>query len=75
MMAPIVGFLYLTSGYASVISIEFSSELFSLAILMTPAVKKLRAERVRLVEEKGGIGTKRERCETGINEHSHSRAN
>ncbi len=31
-------------------------------------VKKLRAERVRLVEEKGGIGTKRERCETGINE-------
>jgi DNA sulfur modification protein DndD len=31
-------------------------------------VKKLRAERDRLVEEKGGIGTKRERCETGINE-------
>ena len=31
-------------------------------------VKKLRAEKVRLVEEKGGIGTKRERCETGINE-------
>ncbi len=31
-------------------------------------VKKLRSERVRLVEEKGGIGTKRERCETGINE-------
>ena len=31
-------------------------------------VKKLCAERVRLVEEKGGIGTKRERCETGINE-------
>ena len=31
-------------------------------------VKKLCAEKVRLVEEKGGIGTKRERCETGINE-------
>lgn len=31
-------------------------------------VKKLRAERIRLSEEKGAIETKRERCETNINE-------
>lgn len=31
-------------------------------------VKKLRSERVRLSEEKGAIETKRERCETSINE-------
>ena len=31
-------------------------------------VKKLRLERNRLSEEKGAIETKRERCETGINE-------
>lgn len=31
-------------------------------------IKKLRAERIRLSEEKGAIETKRERCETNINE-------
>lgn len=31
-------------------------------------VKKLRAERIQLSEEKGAIETKRERCETNINE-------
>jgi len=31
-------------------------------------VKKLRSERIRLSEEKGAIDTKRERCETSINE-------
>ena len=31
-------------------------------------VKKLRSERIRLSEEKGAIETKRERCETSINE-------
>lgn len=31
-------------------------------------VMKLRAERIRLSEEKGAIETKRERCETNINE-------
>lgn len=31
-------------------------------------IKKLRAERIRLSEEKGAIDTKRERCETSINE-------